>query len=206
MNEKEIRNHIRTVWNNIKNRCFDPTNRQFKCYGGRGIFLCEFWYNFENFFNDMRPNYIPGLEIERIDNDGPYSPENCKWTDEIRQARNKRNNHIIEFKGEALAMAEWAERVGLPYTTLITRINKYGWDIARALTTPRIGNENVGKPRLITHNGVTKNITEWSRITGIGITTICYRINAGYPPEKLFGPSRNRHKRGHQSSMSFPGW
>lgn len=77
------------IWMGIKARCLNPNNRAYKNYGGRGIKVCEKWYNFEGFFEDMgkRPQ---GLQIDRIDNDGPYSKENCRWVTPKVNSRNRR--------------------------------------------------------------------------------------------------------------------
>lgn len=109
-------------------------NKRWARYGGRGIQVCASWHDFKNFFADMgdRP---PGMTIERIDNDGPYSKSNCRWADLKEQANNRSNSRLIEHNGETLTLAQWAERLGMAWETLDNRLRD-GWSVARALTEP----------------------------------------------------------------------
>lgn len=95
-------------------RCYTQSIPAFRLYGGRGIVVCDRWHLFENFLADMgeRP---PGKSLDRIDTDGPYSPQNCRWATAAEQNRNKRNNVIIDYAGESLTLVEVAERIGQPY-------------------------------------------------------------------------------------------
>jgi len=118
----------------MKQRCRDKNDPSYKHYGERGILICDRWNNYANFREDMgEPN---GDEsIERIDNSGPYSPENCRWATKKEQNRNTRKNVFVTFDGETKCIGEWAEITGIHIRALHTRI-KRGWDIERAFNEP----------------------------------------------------------------------
>ena len=126
------------TWYNIKRRCYDPTDRNFKDYGGRGITVCVEWKNdFKSFYDwAMANGYLDNLTIDRIDVNGNYCPDNCRWATIYEQANNKRNNHLLTYNGCTTTMAEWSRKAKIPYRTLINRINVLGWPVDKALTTP----------------------------------------------------------------------
>src|SRR5262249_54487130 len=94
------------TWQNIKKRCTVPTNPAYPNYGGRGIYICDQWINdFTQFLSDMG-KCPPDHSIERIDNDGPYSPDNCKWANRAEQSRNTRRNIWIDYEGRRWLMAD----------------------------------------------------------------------------------------------------
>jgi hypothetical protein len=125
------------TWNNIRERTCRQTNPHYKDYGERGIGLCEEWKNYDNFKKWALSNgYKRGLTIDRIENDKGYFPDNCRWVSMKIQQNNKRNNRIITYNGQTKTLSEWAEHIGISYTALKQRINKLGWSIEKALTTP----------------------------------------------------------------------
>lgn len=126
-----------SIWISMKQRFLNEKSKSFKNYGGRGIKVCERWLKFENFFADMgeKPH---GKTLERIDNDGNYEPENCRWATYTEQERNKRNTLTLTIDGETKTFMEWVEEFQVPVARVWYRIFRAGWDAKRAFTTPKI--------------------------------------------------------------------
>lgn len=128
---------IYSLWCGIKDRCFRHKNKDYKNYGGRGIIVCNEWLKFENFYNWAIENgYKEGLTIERIDVNGNYEPNNCKWIKNELQSHNKRNNHYLTYKGKTQILSEWAKEMGLNNGSTISGRLKRGWTIKQSLITP----------------------------------------------------------------------
>ena len=127
------------TWRNIKGRCEKAWDSRYHRYGGRGIKVCDRWKVFENFVQDMGEPPSPDHSIDRIDPNGDYCPENCRWATNKEQQRNRENNRLISFKGKTQCLSAWAEEYGLSQKRLRTRIERDGWDIEKALTTPLKG-------------------------------------------------------------------
>jgi hypothetical protein len=102
----------------MKTRCGNPNAINYYLYGGRGIKVCERWQKFEAFRDDMAPTWKPGLTIERIDNDGDYTPENCCWATRHEQNRNQRNNVMVDTPWGRLHLRDAAAVSGVKYQTL----------------------------------------------------------------------------------------
>ena len=126
---------IYSVWTNMKARCLNSENSSFKNYGGRGIKICDSWMNFENFLNDMGEP-LEKLEIDRIDNDGDYRKDNCKWSTVKQQNENKRSNRRFMLNGESKTLSQLSEESGVNYFKLRARLLRLNWDLNKALTTP----------------------------------------------------------------------
>lgn len=129
------------TWQSMLKRCTNPDNPSYPNYGGRGIVVCDSWrQSFVNFYADMGDKPV-GASIDRIDNNGPYSKENCRWASPAEQANNRRAHRrykdakLIAHNGLALTIAEWARHIGIPDSRLRSRF-KDGWSVERALQTP----------------------------------------------------------------------
>jgi hypothetical protein len=121
------------TWMRMKSRCYNPNYIQYADYGGRGIEVCSRWINsFVSFLSDMGEKPI-GYQLDRIDNDLSYSPENCRWATPRQQANNKRNNRLLSFNGKTLTMSQWSRRTGIKVGTIWYRL-KSGWSDERVLT------------------------------------------------------------------------
>lgn len=128
---------IWNTWNGMIERCEQKNNKSYKNYGAKGIRVCDEWHNLENFVTwAMANGYDDTLTIDRIDSTKDYCPENCRWADRKTQNNNTSRNHLITFNGETKTMAQWSEETGISYAALKCRINRRGWSIERALTTP----------------------------------------------------------------------
>lgn len=140
MNEThgESKTRLYKIWSDIKKRCYCKTFWAFDRYGGRGITLCDEWHDY-TIFRDwcMANGYADSLTIDRIDNNGNYEPNNCRWVDRKTQANNKSNVKYITYKGETKSVSEWAETLGVKYSTLYGRIFNYGIPIDEAFTTKK---------------------------------------------------------------------
>ena len=126
------------IWRDMRLRCYDERNISYNRYGGRGITICDEWKEDVKAFYDwaMANGYNDSLTIERIDNDGNYFPENCRWATVKEQANNRRSNVLVTHKGKTQTMKEWANEVGIPYKVVWARMQKLGWSVERALTDP----------------------------------------------------------------------
>lgn len=131
---------IYKLWSCVKNRCYNQNDPKYPQYGGRGITVCDEWKtNYESFRDWCQDNgYKKGLTIDRVNVNGNYCPQNCRFSTQKVQQNNRTNNHLLSFRGETHTMAEWSDILGIPYRRLEHRINR-GWSAERALTSPKEG-------------------------------------------------------------------
>lgn len=120
-------------WRAMIGRTTDPNNANYANYGARGVTVCDRWRDFSAFYSDMHEGFEPHLELDRIQVDGDYGPENCRWVTRTQNQRNKRTNTRIEFGGRLLIVEEWAELLGVKSNTISARLYR-GWTPERALT------------------------------------------------------------------------
>ena len=115
----------------MMDRCYLRAHKSFKDYGGRGIKVCERWVEFSNFLSDMgvRPD---GRQLGRIDNEGGYSPDNCRWETPRQNSNNKRNNRLLTYDGLTLTVSQWSETLNISSGTLFRRLYA-GWEVEDAI-------------------------------------------------------------------------
>lgn len=123
------------IWAGMKQRCENPKSTDYSNYGERGITVCDEWRDSFEIFRDwaIANGYRANLTLDRKDNNGPYSPENCRWSDAIEQGNNKRNNSSLTFNGRTQTIAQWAKETGISWGTIAARLRS-GWTVERALT------------------------------------------------------------------------
>jgi hypothetical protein len=120
-------------WQNMRSRCNNPRSTGYQYYGGRGIKVCPEWNeSIKAFVEDMGPRPSYNHSIERLDRDGDYCPNNCKWATHSEQARNTSKNCVVEYGEKALSVVEWGEELGIKPNTITTRLRR-GWSVAEAL-------------------------------------------------------------------------
>ena len=125
------------IWCGMKKRCYNPNEVGYINYGERGISVCSEWYNDYTIFRDWanENGYQDDLTIDRINNDGNYEPDNCRWATRLEQNNNTRQNAYYEFNGEVHSLADWCRILNLNYNTIRSRL-RYGWSFEQAITTP----------------------------------------------------------------------
>lgn len=126
------------IFQGMKDRCYNPNNKDYARYGGRGIKLCDEWKNNYIAFKEWAiiNGYRETLTIERKDFDQNYCPANCEWIKMEAQQRNKSSNRVITYNGESMILIAWAERLGIPYKVLCARINDRGYSFEEAINMP----------------------------------------------------------------------
>lgn len=115
-------------YQHARERCTNPNTERWDAYGGRGITMCDRWLSGFSYFLEDMGECPPGMSIERIDNDGPYSPENCRWAPLHEQAENKQQTVWVEFHGERMCLKRFAEKIGHPYKSLHAKVRYKGMD------------------------------------------------------------------------------
>ena len=165
-NKKEkirLNKRLSRIYANMKSRCYNPKTNRYYIYGARGITVCDEWNKsykaFENWA--LENGYQDNLTIDRIDNNGNYEPNNCRWVDYKTQRINSSNSKKITINDVTKSVTEWCEYYNLPYYILNNRLNKYGWSIKRAFETP------IKKPKLYNYNGEKCSVKEISEKTNI---------------------------------------
>lgn len=199
-NTKEFR-----TWSGMKSRCYNPklSNSNKKNYYDKGIKVCDRWIDsFENFYSDMGKAPTPNHSIDRIDVNGDYTPDNCRWATQKEQCRNKGNNVLYTINGVKKTLIEWCEDLGVSYENASQRILRLKWPIERALEIEsdyKYQRKIAGKHKVIflEVDGVSKSLNHWCSELNLKPNKVYARVMAlGWnhkqalelspPPEKLF--------------------
>ena len=133
----ESKSRLYKIWRSMKYRCNNPASKDFRNYGGRGISVCVAWQSDFAAFREwaLANGYKEGLSIDRIDVNGNYTPENCRWISSFAQHSNTRSNIYAEINGERHTVAEWCRILDLPHNAVRSRISR-GISPEKALTEP----------------------------------------------------------------------
>lgn len=125
------------IYKHMKNRCYRNEDIKYPYYGDKGVIVCDEWLNSFEVFAEwaMNNGYNETLSIDRIDVNGNYCPENCRWADNYEQSNNRSCNKKYTYNGETHTIAEWARLYNINYKKLWKRLETFKWDVERALTT-----------------------------------------------------------------------
>lgn len=124
------------AWAGIRHRCLNPSSQAYENYGGRGITICPEWRDdVVEFVKAVGQRPSPAHSLERVDNDRGYEPGNVRWATAMEQTYNRRNSRKLHYRGELRTMDSLAKEFGIKYTTLLRRVDDWGWDLERALNT-----------------------------------------------------------------------
>lgn len=132
---RDANNPTYRSWQAMRTRCNNPNRKAYKDYGGRGITVCERWDSYKNFVEDMgeRPE---GKTLDRMDNDGNYEPDNCRWATRQEQSENTRRTRLIEYTGKSQSLRTWCRELDLNYKAIWNRLYQQKWSVKRAFETP----------------------------------------------------------------------
>ena len=198
------------VWMSMKQRCLNPRNQKYKNYGARGIKVCDEWkksyktfetWAYANGYDDVAPK--GECTIDRINVNGNYEPNNCRWVNSKIQGNNKRDNHIIKIGDISHTLSEWCEIYSISPKQVDSRVKNCGWTYEKAITTPLKNcgwqhSEEIRKKlrkRFLTCGNETKSLSEWAKRTGISECSISARIDRrGWSVEKALTTPIRRHK------------
>ena len=128
------------IWSSMRARCYSENNPAYPKYGGRGITICDEWRDTPKLFLDWlySNGWQKGYEVDRIDNDKGYSPDNCRVTNRRGNVNNRRNTILVDYQGRRQSLSDWCIELKLDYRTTYLRIFSRGWDVERAFTTPKM--------------------------------------------------------------------
>lgn len=170
-------------------RCYNPEHHNYFRYGERGIKVCKEWHDPKNFIEWARSTIghkVNSLTVDRIDNDGDYCPENCKWSTIKEQCNNRRTNRYETINGETHTISEWCDIYKIKPYIVLSRYDSLGWSLEDALKTPVHSHNpasNKGKYKgtrnMVEINGRIQSITDWCKELNISRGMVYHRIRRG---------------------------
>jgi hypothetical protein len=184
------------AWGNMKNRCYNKSFVLYDNYGGRGIKVSDDWINFQVFFVDVGKAPSIKHSLDRIDVNGDYCKENCKWSTSKEQNNNKTDNHLVTYKGKTQTLQQWADEYGIWKTTLLNRLKSKNFTLDEAMLlspSPSHKKHSNNLEHYITYNNETKRLCEWAKIFKLNRSTLRSRyIDKKEPVEEyLFRPAKS---------------
>lgn len=172
---------LKKIFIHMKDRCYNPSDKRYKDWGGRGITICQQWLDDVNSFVEwaVKSGYKHGLSIDRIDNDKGYYPENCRWVTLAENNQNRRDTRHYTIHGETKNMTQWCKIYSIPWSTVDRRL-KLGWDVEDAFTAPiqsrdktSLLSHRFGRLTVVRFAGISKgNKTLYECVCDCGNTTI----------------------------------
>lgn len=163
-----------TSWTHMKQRCSKLDDKNYALYGGRGITYDPRWEDFENFYRDMGPKPGPGYGIDRIDNDGNYCKENCRWATQAEQVRNYSRTYNVTYQGKTQCLKDWCKELNVNYGTVTDRIYN-GMDPVEALTKPAQKHKWNSATVLLVEKVTHADKTQREKAEFLGYTSAGYR-------------------------------
>lgn len=122
------------IWASMKGRCSNPNIKEYKWYGAKGVSVCREWMDFQVFHDWAIENgYADNLTIDRIDGNGDYCPENCRWITNAAQQSNRSNNRHLTYCGETHTVKGWADKLGVEYFRFYKKLKKNNFDIGKVI-------------------------------------------------------------------------
>lgn len=166
-------------WNAMKQRCLNPNNPKYERYGGRGISIHEDWLDFHTYEEWCLSNgYQKELTLDRIDTNGNYEPNNCRWVNQQVQQNNRNNNRIIMYKDKEYTLAKLERETGINRATIAQRLD-VGMTVDEAI------NKKINFDRIIVElNGKTNHLKAWCEELNLPYQTIHARVNRGWDAKK----------------------
>ena len=173
---------IYSIWSGIKNRCYNKNKREYRLYGAKGITMCEEWKNdFMCFYNwSMANGYSDSLSIDRVDNNKGYTPDNCRWADNMTQTLNRSITKYVEVNGKFYTIPQLSKLYNININCLYARAKKYGYteEILKAYH------------RKYKYKGENYTLTELADKVGLSIQAVAYRIKRGWNMDDIGKPKQ----------------